>query len=511
MPVQTHAVEGEVFASLSNASKFYGSFAALKDVSIKLSCGEVHMLLGENGAGKSTLVSLLTGTNRLDEGKRTLRGADCPNLTPLEAREAGINTVLQDFGLAPTLTAVENYTLGREKTKGGFLDKAQMRADMIRAMEKLGVSIDPDARVDTLTRAEQQLLEIVRALGGKPGALILDEPTATLSHDESEHLFSAVQLLRSEGWAILYISHRMEEIRRLGDVVTILRDGRFVGCHRLADVSNDQMITEMVGREMANFYPEIPHNPTTVALEVKGLSSGQKVRDISFAVRAGEIVGLGGLVGCGKAEVARAIFGLQPIDDGQVIVAGTRISKPTPAAMLDCGLVYLPQDRRGEALALNRSVAENIVVEVLGEKNSATAGFVKTSVLGRLVADVMTRLKVQPAEPRKLVQELSGGNQQKVVLGRALSRSRKIFAFDEPTAGIDVGARLDFYKQLQQLCAEGAAILFISSDLQELVHLSHRIYVMHEGFCTAELDQGQITEERVIAYAFGEKPKEDIQ
>jgi ABC-type sugar transport system ATPase subunit len=511
MVVATNVVEGEVFASLSQASKFYGSYAALKDVSIKLVCGEVHMLLGENGAGKSTLVSLLTGTNKLDGGTRTVRGADCPSLSPLDAREAGINTVLQDFGLAPTLTAAENYALGRERTKGGLLDKAGMRADMVRSMEKLGISIDPDARVDTLTRAEQQLLEIVRALGGKPGALILDEPTATLSHDESEHLFAAVELLRKEDWAILYISHRMEEIRRLGDVVTILRDGRFASFHRLTDVTNDQMIAEMVGREMANFYPEIPHNPSAVLLEVKGLSSGRKVKHMSLTVRAGEIVGIGGLVGCGKAEVARTIFGLQPIDSGSVIVAGRGVSHPSPAAMLDSGLIYLPQDRRGEALALNRSIAENILVEVLGEKGSVTAGFVKTSVLGRLVGDLMKRLKIQPAQPNKPVQELSGGNQQKVVLGRALSRDRKVYIFDEPTAGIDVGARLDFYKQLQRLSDEGAAILFISSDLQELVHLSHRIYVMHEGHCTAELDADQISEERVIAYAFGEKPKEDIQ
>ncbi|MGY3353584.1 ABC-type sugar transport system ATPase subunit [Bradyrhizobium sp. GM0.4] len=245
--------EGEVFASLSGVSKFYGSFAALKDVSITLRRGEVHMLLGENGAGKSTLVSLLIGANKPNEGMRILCGRACPNLTPLEARESGVNAVLQDFGLAPSMTAVENYALGREKTRGGILDKAAMRAGMVRSMEKLGVAIDPEARVDTLARAEQQLLEIVRALGGNPGALILDEPTATLSHDESEHLFSTVEVLKKQGWAILYISHRMEEIRRLGDVVTILRDGRFVSFHRLADVTNEQMIAEMVGREIAHF------------------------------------------------------------------------------------------------------------------------------------------------------------------------------------------------------------------------------------------------------------------
>ncbi|UZE50917.1 sugar ABC transporter ATP-binding protein [Rhodopseudomonas sp. P2A-2r] len=474
-------MEGEAFASLSGASKFYGSYAALKDVSLTLRCGEVHMLLGENGAGKSTLVSLLTGSNMMDAGERMVRGKPCATLTPLEAREAGINAVLQDFALAPTLTVAENYALGRERTRSGFLDKSAMRNDVLDAMRTLGVQLDPDVRVDTLTRAEQQLLEILRALGGKPGALILDEPTATLSHDESEHLFSAIAALKQDGWAILYISHRMEEIRRLGDVVTILRDGRQTGFHRLADVTNDQMIAEMVGREMSSFYPDIAHAPAGMALEVRGLSSGGKLKDASITVRFGEIVGLGGLVGCGKAELARVVFGLMPIDGGEILVEGQSVTAPTPKSMLNRGLIYLPQDRRGEALALNRSIADNVVLEVLGAPGSTRCGFVQTGVLSALVSDLLARLKVQPAEPQKKVQELSGGNQQKVVLGRALSRSRKIYIFDEPTAGIDVGARLDFYHQLQQLCRDGAAILLVSSDLQELVHLSHRAYVMHEG------------------------------
>lgn len=511
MTAITSIKDGEVFASLSNASKFYLSFAALKNVSITLRAGEVHMLLGENGAGKSTLVSLLIGTNRLDEGKLVLGGRACPNLSPLEARESGVNAVLQDYALAPSLTAAENYALGREKTRNGLLDKAAMREDMVAAMRTLGVSIDPDARVDTLTRAEQQLVEIVRALGGKPGALILDEPTATLSHDESEHLFATVEVLKKQGWAILYISHRMEEIRRLGDVVTILRDGRFVGFHHLADVTNEQMIAEMVGREMATFYPEIPHMPGDTVLEVRGLCSGQKVKGVSFTLRSGEIVGLGGLVGCGKTEAARAIFGLQEVDGGEIVLAGDRIGAPSPARLLDRGLIYLPQDRRAEGLALNRSISENMTIEALGQAGATRAGFVRTSTLTGIVKDLLVRLKVQPAEPGKPVQELSGGNQQKVVVGRALSRKRKVYIFDEPTAGVDVGARLDFYNQLQRLCADGAAILLASSDLQELVHLSHRIYVMHEGVCTAELQGDDRSEEIVTAYAFGETPKRAFQ
>lgn len=504
--------EGEAFALLSGASKFYGDYAALKGVDLALHGGEVHMLLGENGAGKSTLVSLLTGTNRLDEGTRFLKGRPCPDLTPFEARETGINTVLQDFSLAPSLTVAENYALGREITKHGFLSKSQMRLEAVAAMTRLGVSLDPDARVGSLTRAEQQLLEIVRALGGKPGALILDEPTATLSHDECARLFAMVKALKAEGWAILYISHRMEEIRELGDVVTILRDGRRTGFHHLNDVSNEQMIAEMVGREMASFYPQIAHTPGAVALETIGLSSSAKLKNASVAVRFGEIVGLGGLVGCGKAELARAIFGLAQIDGGELRLDGETVTRPSPPAMLARGIVYLPQDRRGEALALNRSVSENVVLEVLRDGNSTFLGFVRATRLAALVDDLLQRLKISPRQPQKKVQELSGGNQQKVVLGRALSRSRRVYIFDEPTAGIDVGARSDFYNQLRRLCEEGAAILLVTSDLQELVHLSHRVYVMHAGACVAALDRDEIDEDTIVAHAFGEEPmKKDIK
>ncbi len=303
----------------------------------------------------------------------------------------------------------------------------------------------------------------------------------------------------------------MEEIRRLGDVVTILRDGRQTGFHRLADVTNEQMIAEMVGREMSRFYPDIAHRPADLALDVRGLSSGNKLRNATIALRFGEIVGIGGLVGCGKTELARAIFGLRRIDGGEILLQGCRIGNPSPKTMLNLGLIYLPQDRRGEALALNRSISENMVLEVLGQPEFTRGGWVRTGVLAALVKDLLSRLKVQPAEPDRNVQELSGGNQQKVVLGRALSRARKVYIFDEPTAGIDVGARLDFYNQLQLLCDDGAAILLVSSDLQELVHLSHRVYVMHEGDCVAELDRDGFSEDVVVAYAFGEKPRGILQ
>jgi len=499
--------EGETIVSLSNASKFYGSFAALKDVNLNLKRGEVHILLGENGAGKSTVVSLITGVNRLDEGERLLHGRPAPYMTPIEARRAGINAVLQDFSLAPALTMEENYVLGREPLKLGLVDRSTSRAETVSALKKLGLEFDPGRRVDTLSRAEQQMLEITRALGGRPGALILDEPTAALSHDESERLFEVILQLRAENWAILYISHRMEEVRRLGDVVTILRDGRMSGHHRLADVSNEQLISDMVGREMGDFYPHIPHQPGEPVLEVAKLTSGSAVQRASLTLHAGEIVGLGGLVGCGKTELARSLFGLCDITEGHIVLHGRTITDPSPATMLKKGLIYLPQDRRGEALALNRSISENIVLEVLAGSDNVKAGFVRTGKLAQLVDGLLARLNVSPRDPNKKVGELSGGNQQKVVLGRALSRERKVYVFDEPTTGIDVGARRDFYRELEALCADGAGVLLVTSDLQELVHMPHRAFVMHEGHFVVELAKDQLQEEIVVAYAFGETPE----
>lgn len=504
MSLDARYQEGAAIAALSHASKFYGSFAALKDVSLSLIPGEVHMLLGENGAGKSTLVSLLTGVFRLNEGTRTIRGVPAPHLTPNEAREAGINAVLQDFSLAPAMTVEENYALGREPTRSGILNKQSTRAETVRALDKLGLDIDPKRRVDTLSRAEQQMLEIARALGGNPGVLILDEPTASLSHDESERLFDVVRELRTDGWAILYISHRMEEIRLLGDVVTILRDGRMTGHHRLADVTNERMIADMVGRNMEDVYPDIPHLRGDCALELNGLSSGNAFTDVSMTVYEGEIVGLGGLVGCGKAELARALFGLRATNGGTFSVHGEPITDATPRNMLARGLIYLPQDRRGEALAMNRTISENMVLEILGDADSVSGGLVRDGHLARIVDRLLDQLNVDPKQPNKKVAELSGGNQQKVVLGRALSRKRKVLVFDEPTAGIDVGARLDFYRQIARLSQEGAAILLVTSDLQELLHLSHRAYVMAGGRLVADLPKDQLRDEIVVAHAFGE-------
>jgi ribose transport system ATP-binding protein len=497
---------GEEVASLQQAWKLYGAFAAVAGVDLALRRGEVHMLLGENGAGKSTIVGMLIGTHMPDRGALHIHGAPVVHYSPTAARRAGINAVLQDFSLAPALTVAENYFLGREHTRFGLLDKAAMRAAAAAAIARFGVELDVDTPVSQLSRGQQQLLEIVRALGGRAGALILDEPTATLSHEESERLFAIVHELKREGWAILYITHRLEEMRRLGDRLSVLRNGELVGVHAVADVSDEQLIREMVGRPLTTFYPEIRAQPGRVALRLAAVDTPDaRLKGISLEVRAGEVVGIGGLVGCGKEEIGRVAFGLAPIGGGAIEFDGAPVHGLGPARLLRKGMVYLPQDRRGEALALNRSIAENVVLEAVREPAYSSACFDRAGPLQRLVQNILARLDVRPRDGGARVDTLSGGNQQKVVLGRALTRERRVYIFDEPTAGIDVGARLDFYQQVKQLCEGGAAVLLITSDLQELIHLSHRIYVMHAGQVATELSRADSSEETIVRHAFGQQ------
>jgi ribose transport system ATP-binding protein len=490
--------------SLKGIWKSFGGLSVLKDISIELRRNEVHVLLGENGAGKSTLVNVIIGAHAPDRGEVRLHGKPVADLDPFLARQLGVNAVMQDFSLAPAMTVAENYFLGREQTRGPFLRKSEMRAAAHAAIQSLGVRIDVDTPVSDLSRPEQQLLEIVRALGGRPGALILDEPTAALSHDESEILFSTLDRLRRDGWAILYITHRLNEVHRLADRITILRDGSVVAQYQAGQVSDDRLIRDMVGRSLETFYPAIQSNAGDVALELIGVGDKNgRVLNVTLHVRYGEIVGIGGLVGCGKGEIGSIIFGLDTLTTGRVELDGRpqRLSGPRDA--LQHGIVYLPQDRRGEALALNRSADENMTIERIRSGEGAAWGFLKVGNLSSFVRSMIAMLDIRPPDPDKPAQEFSGGNQQKLVLGRALSRPRKVFVLCEPTAGIDVGARLDFYRQMEQLCRQGAAILLISSDLQELIHLSHRIYVMHRGRVVGELSGEERTEDEVTRYAFG--------
>lgn len=499
------SVENDIVVCASNLTKYYGSFVALKDVSLELRKGEVHILLGENGAGKSTFVNLLIGAIQPDEGMLLINGVLQMEYTPLRARAAGVNAVLQDYSLAPAMTVAENFFLGRELCQGPLLSKAAMQLATKAALQKYEIGFDVNQPVSDLSRPEQQLLEIVKALGGRPGVLILDEPTASLSHNESEKLFAIVESLRLQRWSILYITHRMEEIRRLGDRVTVIRDGKTVAAHIVAYVADETLIEEMIGRPLERFYPHIEGKPGASALALNGASAlDRSIQDVSVNLNYGEIVGVGGLVGCGKGDIGRVLFGLKHLGCGSIVQDGEQIWLTTPRDALRRGIIYLPQDRRGEALAPVRSIGENITLEVVQGGKFTRWTLLRKSLLKAFASKLMHKLDIRPQNLDKPVQELSGGNQQKVLLARAVSKQRHVYIFDEPTAGIDVGARLDFYNELKKLCEDGAAILLISSDLQELIHLSHRIYVMHDGNLNAELTGSDMTEQNVARAAFGE-------
>jgi ABC-type sugar transport system ATPase subunit len=473
-------------------------------MSLDLYPSEVHILLGENGAGKSTLVNILLGNYQPDSGTITVRGSEVAHHSPANARKLGINVVLQDFSLAPTLSVTENLFLGRELKTFGFVNREKMRAVAREKIAQLGAAIDPDAEVGTLPRAEQQLVEITKGLLGTPGILLLDEPTAAISEREADRLFRIVDRLRDEGWALLYITHRMEEVRRLGDRVTVMRDGTFISTHTLEEVSEEQLITDMVGRELAAVYPEKAETTGEPLLAIEDLSTADgKASHASLRVCQGEIVAVAGLVGSGKSELAKAVFGLIPLSGGSVSVSGRTFTKPNPRQMIQSGIGFMPEDRRREALALDLSVQENVALEVNRTKKYSTLGLLHGAKIRSLAQSLAERLDIRPRSVTALARALSGGNQQKVVLARALTRDRKVFVVAEPTSGVDVGARQEIYANLRKLCNDGAGVLMVSSDLEEVVGLADRVYVMNGGRVQAELAGDQITNEAVVAGAFG--------
>ena len=488
---------------LSGISKHFPGVKALSEVDFDLRSGEVHVLFGENGAGKSTLINIIAGSFPPDAGTMSFRAAPLRLNSPHHARELGINAVFQEFSLVPTLSVQDNLYLGREIKRGGLLDKRAMASGARTMLAQLGFHLDPRAQVGRLSRAEQQMVEIAKAIQSSPSVLILDEPTASLTENESDQLFAVVERLKASGIGIIYITHRMQEIRRIADRITVLRDGRRVDTVPAGGVSEQRLVELMTGRTIEALYPTVQGNPERVMVEVNGLKlpSG-RVHDVSITVRAGEIVGLAGLVGSGKSEVGRAIFGAEPISRGSIAIGGQVVGHPSPGEMLARGVVYIPPDRRAEGLVSTRSVRENMSLASLDRPTFSRMGLLRRREERRVVREVAQRLNLRPPNVERQVAYFSGGNQQKVVLGRGLTRDVRVFIFDEPTTGVDVGAKVEIYGFIKVLCEQGAAVLLISSDLPELLHLSHRAYVMHRGEVRAELSGEALTEEAVLANFF---------
>lgn len=488
---------------LRHATKSFGRVRALVDGELTLWPGEVHALLGENGAGKSTLVKILAGVHQPDSGQLMVDGIDRSFATPAEARDAGIAVIYQEPTLFFDLSIAENIYMGRQPVgRFGRIDYMVMQKEVRTLLAELGVDLDPERLVRGLSIADQQVIEIAKALSLNANLLIMDEPTAALSLPEVERLFAIVRKLRERGVAILFITHRIEEVFALTQRVTIMRDGAKVFDALTPELDAASIVAKMVGRDLDTFYPKADVRLGDVRLAVRGLTRAGVFRDISFEVRAGEIVALAGLVGAGRSEVARAIFGIDPIDGGEVYVAGKRLPPGRPAAAVRSGLALVPEDRRQQGLALELSIARNASMTVLSRLTRF--GLLASAREVALASTWGTRLQLKASDMLAPVGTLSGGNQQKVVLGKWLATGPKVLIVDEPTRGIDVGAKAEVYGTLSKLVSEGMAVLMISSELPEVLGMADRILVMHEGRISAELARAEASEERVMAAALGQ-------
>lgn len=488
---------------MKGISKKFPGVLALDNVDFDLRYGEVHVLFGENGAGKSTLINIIAGTFPADSGSFVYRGQEITHLTPHRARVIGISPVFQEFSLVPELTVGENLFLGREVARLTFLNRRAMGAKARAVISELGFDLDPNKKVASLSRAHQQMVEIAKALLTDVKLLILDEPTASLTEAETIKLFALVNKLRSQGVGIIYVSHRMAEIKQLADRVTVLRDGKLIRTVDADSVRETELVELMAGRKIDVLFPHIDHQPGEKLLDVHGLSvQSGLVKNVDFYARAGEITGVAGLVGCGKSELIRAIFGLEPIASGEVMLFGKQETTLKPAAMLKRGVCYFPSDRVAEGLALMRPIRENVSMAALDLPQLARGQIIKRKEEKSAIQSVVDRLLLRPPQIEPPVGRLSGGNRQKVVLGRGLMRDVKVFLFDEPTVGIDVGAKLEVYELMKMLLGQGAAIVLVSSELPEVLNLSNRVYVMHRSHMVAELTGANITEQAVLECFF---------
>jgi ribose transport system ATP-binding protein len=484
---------------MTSIEKRFPGVHALRSAQFDLNAGEVHALMGENGAGKSTLMKILSGIYSPDSGSIRINGDEVRISGPRAAQALGIGIIHQELALMPDLTVAQNIFIGREpKSRWGVLDEGQLNRDAEAIFAAMKVPLDPRAVVRSLTIAKQQMVEIAKALSFRSRILIMDEPTAALNEAETDELFAIIRQLKSEGVAIVYISHKMDEIRRISDRVTVMRDGAYVGTVAAADTPIETIIAMMVGRELDQTSAEIPDlSAAPIALEVRGLKHGRMVRDVSFVLRKGEILGFAGLMGAGRTEVARVIFGADPREAGEIIVHGKPCAIRTPSDAVAAGIGYLSEDRKHFGLALGIDVRGNIALTSL-ERFSDRFLRVNDAALAKVAADYIASLAIRTPSDRQEVRLLSGGNQQKVVIAKWLLRDCDILIFDEPTRGIDVGAKAEIYRLLQRLAEAGKAIIVISSELPEVLRLSHRIAVMCEGRLTGILPGGSATSQSDI-------------
>lgn len=497
-----NADEAPPLLRMTQISKSFSGVQALQDVHLEMQSGEVHALMGENGAGKSTLIKVLSGTHRPDAGNIEIDGQSVTIDTPSRAHELGIGLIPQELELSPNLTAAENIYMGREPcTRFGWVNNQVMESDARDILDRLGAEFAPSTPVGNLNTAQQQLVEIAKALALNTRLLIMDESTSSLSENEAERLFEIVHDLRDQDVAIVYITHRMKEVYEVADRVTILRDGQYIDTQDVSDVSEDSLIESMVGRSLGDLYASEAHEIGDIALEIRNLTDGGYIAPTDLTLHRGEIVGLAGLVGAGRTELARMIFGIDPVADGEIIVEGQPVSINSPADSINASMGYVPESRSEQGLFLELSVEENISLNSLS--NFSTFGFIKQNSLSQLAQEYVDKLNIRLASLGQDVITLSGGNQQKVLLAKWLTRNPSILLLDEPTRGVDVGAKAEIYSLIAQLAQGGVAILMISSELPEIIGMSDRILVMNQGKLVAELPGGTTTQEEIMAHCTG--------
>jgi ribose transport system ATP-binding protein len=490
----------EKILEFKNITKIFPGVKALDNVSIDFEKGEIHGIVGENGAGKSTLIKILTGALEPTEGKIEIFGKEYNQLSPHKSLEIGISAIYQEFNLIPFLTVAENVFYGREITKGSFLNSSFMNSETKKFCNEMEIDIDPKTQVKDLGIAYQQIIEIVKALSKNSKIIIMDEPTAPLTNREIEVLYKIIRNLESKGVTILYISHRLGEIFEICQRVSVLRDGCLVSTKDVCDISKKELIASMVGRQLGEEFPGGFGKPGKVVMEAANLKTN-KIEDVSFKLHEGEILGFGGLVGAGRTETARALFGTDNILQGHIILKGKKIRLCSPIDAIRSGIGLIPEDRKQHGLILSMQVNENITYSILD--NITKIGLIRLRQEKKICLDLVENLRIKIQSLSQRANSLSGGNQQKVVLAKWLATDCEIFLFDEPTRGIDVGAKQEIYNLMHELTANGKSIIMISSEMPELIGMSDRILVMHEGKVTGKLSKNEFNQQKILELASG--------
>jgi len=489
----------DLLVQLVEISKTFPGVKALDHVSLDLRPGEVHALIGENGSGKSTLMKILSGVYMKDEGKVIVNGKEMNFQKPRDAQDAGIAIIHQELNLCRHLTVAENIFLGREFQNGIFLDKKHQIEEAQKILDRLEVNLDPNSRVSELTVSKQQMVEIAKAISANANVVIMDEPTSALTIKEIDDLFSIIKVLRKQGKGIIYITHRLEELNAITDRITIIRDGQHIITTDFKNLSADDIIRYMVGRELKEKFPRIQMPVGKTIFEVKNLSAGKAVRDVSFTVREGEILGIAGLMGAGRTETVRAIFGADKKDSGQLILNGQEIRIDKPQEAIETGIFCVPEDRKRDGLCISMPVYQNATLPNM--EKVTHRGIVNTKKEIMIAENMVKQLTIHTPSVFQIVKNLSGGNQQKIVVGKWLVKPAHVILFDEPTRGIDVGAKVDIYNLMNQLKEQGIGVVFVSSELPEILGMADRIVVMCEGRVTAELGADEANQEIIMQYA----------